>query len=153
MGMFTGLDISSSALTAERLRMETYSNNLANWRSVREDGKRLQPYRRRTPVFASGAPGATGSEQLGVRFVGVTYRESFIAKPSDDPANDPDAVTSADAEIRPDLAQFVGQRLYPDINMAEEMVDMMGASRAYEANITAMQLTRTMLQSALQILA
>jgi len=153
MGMFTGLDISSSALVAERLRMETYSNNLANWRTVRENGQRLQPYRRRTPVFASGAPGVTGSDQLGVRFVGVNYRQTFIARPSDDPENDPDAVKPSDTEGRPDLEKFVGQRLYPDVNLSEEMVDMIGASRAYEANITAMQLTRSMMQSALQIIA
>ncbi len=153
MGMFTGLDISSSALVAERMRMETYSNNLANWRTVRENGQRLQPYRRRTPVFASGAPGKTGSDQLGVRFVGVNYRETFIARPSDDPENDPDAVRPVDTDGRPDLEKFVGQRLYPDVNLSEEMVDMIGASRAYEANITAMQLTRSMMQSALQIIA
>jgi flagellar basal-body rod protein FlgC len=153
MGVFTGLDISTSALVAERLRMETYSNNLANWRTVRENGQRLRPYRRRTPVFASGAPGMTGSEQLGVRFVGVTYRDSFIARPSDDPDNDLDAVKAGDVGNRPDLSQYVGQRLYPDISLAEEMVDMVSATRAYEANVTAIQLTRAMMQSSLQILA
>jgi flagellar basal-body rod protein FlgC len=153
MGLFTGLDISASALVAERLRMETYSNNLANWRTVREDGQRLRPYRRRTPVFATGAPAMTGSSQLGVRMVGVTYRDSFTARPSDDPDNDPDAVSSADADARSELRPYVGHRLYPDINLSEEMVDMISASRAYEANVTAMQLSRTMMQSALQVLA
>lgn len=153
MGMFTGFDISASALTAERLRAEVYSNNLANWQTVREDGVRLSPYRRRTPIFASGAPHVTGSKELGVRFMGVAYRGGFIAKPSPDPDNDPDAVKVEDVGQRPALAEHVGHRLYPDISIAEEMVDMIGASRAYEANITAMQLTRTMMQSALQILA
>jgi flagellar basal-body rod protein FlgC len=153
MGMFTGLDISSSALVAERLRMETYSNNLANWRTLREQGRRLAPYRRRTPVFASGDPATTGSDQLGVRFVGVQYRRSFIARPSDDPQHDPDAVRPEDLEGRPELESYMGHRLYPDVSLSEEMVDMIGASRAYEANITAMQLTRSMMQSALQIIA
>lgn len=153
MGLFTGLDISSSALTAERLRMEVYSNNLANWRTVRENGQRLRPYQRRTPIFATGAPGQTGSDGLGVRFMGVTYRDKFIARPSDDPQNDPDAVKAEDVLGRPELADYIGQRLYPDINLAEEMVDMISASRAYEANITAIQLTRSMMQSSLQVLA
>jgi flagellar basal-body rod protein FlgC len=120
---------------------------------VREDGRRLAPYRRRTPIFATGAPEVTGSEGLGVRFVGVTYRTSFVARPSDDPENDPDAVRPEDVLERPELAPYVGQQLHPDINLAEEMVDMVSASRAYEANVTAMQLTRSMMQSALQILA
>ncbi|MHC4916305.1 MAG: flagellar basal body rod protein FlgC [Planctomycetota bacterium] len=153
MGLFTGLDISGSALVAERLRMQVYSNNLANWRTVRESGRRLVPYGRRTPIFASGDPEATGSDRLGVRFVGVLRRESFVARPSDDPENDPDAVTAEDLGERPELAPYVGHRLYPDVNVAEEMVDMISASRAYEANITAIQLTRSMMQSALQVLA
>jgi len=153
MGMFSGLDISASALVAERLRMETYSDNLANWQTVRENGARLQPFRRRTPIFATGAPGMTGSPGLGVRFVGVSYRGSFVARPSEDPEHDPDAVRAEDAALRPELAGHVGHRLYPDISLAEEMVDMIGASRAYEANITAIQMTRSMMQSSLQILA
>ena len=84
MGFFTGLDISGSALIAERLRMETISNNLANWRTVREDGQRLRPYRRRTPVFYTGAPGMTGDEGLGVRFAGVAYSDKFIARESEE---------------------------------------------------------------------
>lgn len=153
MGMFTAMDISASALTAERLRMEVYSNNLANRISVRENGQRLRPYRRRTPVFATGAPGVTGSDQLGVRFAGVVYSDKFIARRSPDPENDPDAVKAEDVAGRPELAKYVGCRLYPDINMAEEMVDGMAAAHAYQANITAMQLSRSMIQASLQILA
>ena len=153
MSMFTGLDISASALTAERLRMETISNNLANWRTVREGGRRLRPYRRRTPIFASGNSAATGSEHLGVRFAGVAYSDKFIARPSPDPENDPDAVRPEDAAARPELADYVGKQLYPDINLAIEMVDMMSAAHAYQANITAMQLSRSITQSTLQLLA
>jgi len=154
MGFFTGLDISGSALIAERLRMETISNNLANWRTIREDGQRLRPYRRRTPVFYAGAPEMTGAEDLGVRFAGVAYSEGFIARESEDPKNDPDAVKLEDLAGRPDLgSEHVGKRLYPDINLAVEMVDMMSAAHAYQANVTAMQLTRSMLQGSLQLLA
>ena len=153
MGIFTGIDISGSALTAERLRLETISNNLANADSLREDGQRLHPYRRRTPVFYTGAPEATGSGSLGVRFGGVLYGNGFIAKASPDPATDPDAVTPEDAQRNPALAGRVGKNLFPEINPATEMVDMMEAGRAYEANLTAMQLSRSMIQSTLQILA
>jgi flagellar basal-body rod protein FlgC len=153
MGMFTGLDISASALVAERLRLETVTNNMANWDSLREDGVRLRPYRRRTPVFYAGAPGMTGSDQLGVRFAGVLQSEKFLPRESRDPEHDPDAVRAEDVQRNPALADYVGKNLFPDINMATEMADMMSASRAYEANVTAMQLTRTMLQSTLQVMA
>ena len=152
MGMFTGIDISASALTAERLRVETVANNLANADSLREDGQRLRPYGRRTPVFYSGAPDVTGSSEFGVRFAGALRSEQFLARPSKDPEHDPDAVTSEDVQRNPALARYVGMNLFPEVNVAGEMADMIEASRAYEANITAMQLTRGMLQSTLQVL-
>jgi flagellar basal-body rod protein FlgC len=152
MGMFTGIDISASALVAERLRLETITNNVANAQSLSEDGVRLRPYRRRTPVFYTGAPGMTGSEQLGVRFSGVLYSEKFIPRDSPDPEHDPNAVRAEDVQRNPALASYVGKNLFPDINMATEMADMISASRAYEANITAMQLSRAMIQSTLQVM-
>jgi flagellar basal-body rod protein FlgC len=153
MGMFTGIDISASALVAERLRLETVTNNVANAESLSENGVRLRPYRRRTPVFYTGAPGTTGSNDLGVRFAGVLQSEKFIPRDSPDPEHDPNAVRAEDVQRNPSLAAYIGKNLYPDINMAGEMADMMSASRAYEANVTAMQLTRAMLQSTLQVMA
>ena len=153
MGMFASMDISASALMAERMRMDTFGNNLANMQTLREDNQRLRPFRRRTPIFASGAPGFTGSDKLGVSFKGVAYSDKFIARPSPDPENDPDAVRAEDVAARPELADYVGQRLFPDINMAIEMTDMIAAARSYEANITAMQLSRSVMQSTLQLLA
>jgi flagellar basal-body rod protein FlgC len=153
MGMFTGIDISASALVAERLRLETITNNVANARSLSEDGVRLRPYRRRTPVFYTGSPATTGSDQLGVRFSGVVFSEKFVPLDSQDPENDPNAVRAEDVQRNPSLAGYVGKNLFPDINLATEMADMISASRAYEANITAMQLSRTMIQSTLQVMA
>ncbi|HOX05754.1 MAG TPA: flagellar basal body rod C-terminal domain-containing protein [Planctomycetota bacterium] len=152
MGMFTGIDISASALVAERLRLETITNNVANAESLSEDGARLRPYRRRTPVFYTGDPAGTGSAQLGVRFAGVLQSEKFIPRDSPDPENDPNAVRAEDVQRNPALAPYIGKNLFPDINMATEMADMISASRAYEANVTAMQLSRTMIQSTLQVM-
>lgn len=153
MGIFTGIDISASALVAERLRAEVVSNNMANYQSLREDGQRLQPYRRRTALFYTGAPDLTGSEQLGVRFAGVHYKSGFIARQSPDPENDPDAVRPEDARGNPALAPYVGMNLFPDVNPVTEMTEMILATQAYQANVTALQLTKTMLQSTLQVLA
>ncbi len=153
MGMFTGIDISASALVAQRLRLETITNNVANAESLSEDGVRLRPYRRRTPVFFTGNPGTTGSGELGVRFAGVLRSEKFIPRDSPDPENDPNAVRAEDVQRNPGLAAYIGKNLFPDVNLATEMADMISASRSYEANVTAMQLSRAMIQSTLQVLA
>jgi flagellar basal-body rod protein FlgC len=151
--MFTGIDISTSGLRAENLRLHVITNNLANANTVSEDGQRLHPYRRRTPVFATGAPDLTGSEQLGVRFTGVVYGQGFVAKISEDPENDPNAVTAEDAQRNPALADFVGYNLFPKVDLAAEAVDAIEAQRSYEANLTTLQMSRSLIQSTLQVLA
>jgi flagellar basal-body rod protein FlgC len=153
MGMFTGIDISASGLRAESLRVQVIDNNVANAFSLSEDGARLHPYRRRTPVFRTGSPADTGSEQLGVSFVGVRYGQGFVAKPSAYPESDPNAVTAEDAQRDPALAPYIGCNLYPDIDLAKEMVDGIEAQRSYEANLTTLQLSRSLIQSTLQVLA
>lgn len=153
MGMFTGIDISTSGLRAESLRQQVIANNVANVNTISEDGTRLHPYRRRTPVFHTGAPDLTGSEQLGVRFAGVVYDQGFVAKASPDPENDPNAVSAEDAQLNPALADYVGKQLFPNIDLAKETVDGIEAQRSYEANLTTLQLSRSMIQSTLQVLA
>ena len=142
MSLIHSLSINRSALQAERLRMDVVANNLANMNSTRtEEGG---PYRRQTVLFrAEGGPpsfaallarqsGTTG----GVAVDGVVED----AKPPRrvyEPSN-PDA----DAE---------GYVLYPDIDVAAEMADMMSATRAYQANVTALNAVKGMAQKALEI--
>ena len=151
-GLFGTFDISASALRAERLRMTVIANNMANMNTTRAPDGTLRPYRRKQVVFSLGAPGVTGSDELGVSFAGVLedatpFRRVYAP-------GHPDAVTAEEAEVRPDLGpEDVGYRFLPNVEMPVEMVDMMGASRAYEANVTVMNISKGLVQNLLEVLA
>ena len=132
--MLNILDISASALSAERTRMNTIAENLANATTTRDAAGRPVPYRRKEVVFAAGR-GAAG--EPGVRVLDV--REDLRPDRREWNPEHPDAV---DGFVR-----------YPNVNVIEEMVDMIMASRAYEANATAMDLTKSMAAATLRILA
>ncbi|NLM40623.1 MAG: flagellar basal body rod protein FlgC [Firmicutes bacterium] len=141
MSTFRAFRISASGLTAERLRMDIIANNLANAETTRtpEGG----PYRRQTPVFAPILDQAMqprfsrkGQVGQGVRVVGIV---------SDD--SDPRLVYDPQ---HPD-ANADGYVAMPNVNVVQEMVDLISATRAYEANITALNAAKTMAQRALEI--
>ncbi|TWJ19101.1 flagellar basal body rod protein FlgC [Geobacter argillaceus] len=116
------MDISASALTAERTRMNQISSNLANANSTRtaEGG----PYRRKDAVFATMLDEANARKSGGVEVVAVIEDQS-APRLQYDPGH-PDA--------GPD-----GYVAYPNVNVVEEMADMISATRTYEANVTAMK--------------
>ena len=142
MSMFKAMDVSASGLTAQRFRMDVISENIANMDTTRTDTG--EPYRRRVTVFeqqpgdsfssylSSAASGATG----GVRVVGVTEDPSPL-KLEYDPTN-PDA--NAEGYVQK-----------PNVDVVTEMVDMISASRAYEANVTALNASKDMYMKALEI--
>ena len=141
-GFLRSIDISSSGLTAERLRMDTISNNIANANVTRtEDGG---PYKRQMPVFSVrnvnarffASKSLNDSIPSGVSVVGIDEDDSE-ARMVYDPAH-PDA----NAE---------GYVAYPNVNVVREMVDMITCSRAYEANVTAMNSAKNMMLRALEI--
>jgi flagellar basal-body rod protein FlgC len=135
------LEISASALSAQRTRMTAIAGNIANANTTRDETGRPVPYRRLEVVFAAGATGQTdqpGVHVQEVRQARDPYRWIF------DP-NHPDAVHDSASERN-------GYVLMPRINAVEEMVDMMLASRAYEANLAALEATRTMHSAALRII-
>lgn len=128
------MEISASALAAELTRMNLIASNLANANSTKsaEGG----PYRRKDAVFAAVMDEARIKMGGGVKIVGVVEDQSpprFQYEPSH-----PDA----DAK---------GYVAYPNINVVEEMTDMISATRAYEANITAAKASMDMEMKALQI--
>lgn len=142
MSLLSSLGISRSALQAERLRMDVVANNLANMNTTRtpEGG----PYRRQTVVFgANNDPMSFGSIlSRSAGAVGGVSVQNIGTDPSDfrrvyEPSN-PDA----DAE---------GYVLYPNVDVATEMTDMMSAQRAYQANVTALNVIKGMAQKALEI--
>lgn len=132
--MFATLDVSASALTAQRIRMDTIAGNVANaFTTQRADGQ-PGPYQRRVAVFSSG----DGSGGAGVH----------VAKIAEDAAPPRMAY-----EPGHPLADARGYVAYPNVDMSTEMIDMIEASRAYEANVTAMNATKAMFTNALRLLA
>ena len=150
MSFFQSLNISATGLTAQRLRMDVISENVANVNTTRTaDGG---PYRRRTVLFQEQSPGSPFSSHLrdalnrqgiGKPFQGHGVRVSRIV-------TDTRPGPRVHDPSHPD-ANAEGYVMMPNVNVVTEMVNMISASRAYEANITAMNTTRTMLQRTLDI--
>lgn len=147
MNLFGVMEVSGSALQAERIRAEVVAANMANAETTRTaDGG---PYRRQHVVFTSEAPqGNFGGQLLGMTGptdgqVGGVRVSAVVADRGDplrryDPGH-PDADTN-------------GYVSYPDINPLTEMVDLMGATRAYGLNSSAVQAEKGMLTASLDIL-
>ena len=139
---FKSLDVSASALSAERLRMNVISSNLANAQTTRtpEGG----PYRRKDPVFES-KPAASFQAVLQNQME-VPLHEVKVA----DIVSDTKAPKMVYQPEHPD-ANPEGYVAMPNINSMEEMVNLITASRTYEANVTAMNITKSMMNKALEI--
>ena len=134
--MFESLDISASALLAQRTRMDTIAANIANMNTTRNAQGQPVPYRRRFAVFASGQPDAP--QKPGVSISKVAIDQSPFRKEYQ--PNHPDANKD-------------GYVSYPNIDLAVEYVNALEASRAYEANVTAMEVSKAMLNASLRLLA
>lgn len=145
MGMFDSMHVSASGLAAERLRMDVIAQNLANANSTR--GPDGQPYRRHEVVFRSSDVGNTDGPGRSER---ATNQPLHGVEPVAI-VEDPSALRSAYDPQHPD-ADEDGYVHYPNVNPVTEMVDMMTATRAYEANVTAMNAAKNMALKALDIL-
>jgi flagellar basal-body rod protein FlgC len=139
--MFDALDISTSALVAQRRQLDTISGNIANAHTTRDVDGQPNPYRRRVALFASGDP-SRGREAPGVH----------VARIVEDPAPfhlkyepwNPDAIASGPRK---------GYVRLPNVDLSTEMINAMFAVRAYEANVTVMEITKSMAASDLRLLA
>jgi flagellar basal-body rod protein FlgC len=145
MGFYNSVEISASGLSAERLAMDVIANNIANANTTHTPGGGA--FKRQLVVFAQKSGGAAGDAdnpadveamgQGGVQVLGVVQDQSpdrLVFDPS-----------NPDADAR-------GYVHYPNVSVVKEMVDMMAASRAYEANVSAMQEARNMTNAALNLL-
>ncbi|MDR0361674.1 MAG: flagellar basal body rod protein FlgC [Planctomycetota bacterium] len=142
-GIFTMFDVSASALRAERARMNVHANNLANINTTRDENGNPNPYTRKRVFFQEGAPEITGSPRLGVRVAKVEEDYETQYQMKYEPTH-PDAIQEG---------EWAGYVKLPNVHVAVEMVDMMMASRAYEANLTTMDTAKQMHQGALRIIA
>lgn len=161
MGAFGAIEISASGLTAQRLRMDLTANNIANMNTTRTGeltpaGNQI-PYSRQAAVFVPRPPDTAFSQILGQEMsvgsvgkgngVQVARIYNDITEPFKLEYNpdSPDATQVAEEGLP------VGYVRQPNINIATEMVDMMTASRAYEANVTALNASKSMAAKALEI--
>jgi flagellar basal-body rod protein FlgC len=147
MNLFGVMEVSGSALEAERIRAEVVAANMANAETTRtaEGG----PYRRQHVVFASAAPQQNFAGQL----LGISGQSAPAiggVRVTDVVADQGDPLRRFDPG-HPD-ADASGYVSYPDINPLTEMVDLMGASRAYGLNASAVQAEKSMLSASLDIL-
>lgn len=147
MGFLDAMDISASGLTAQRLRMDTISSNLANAESTRTAGG-AGPYRRQVVVFEAKkqtlSPFATLLGEKMSTIGGVRVKE--IRQLSD-----------AEAPLRrvyepghPD-ADAEGYVNYPNVNVVEEMINLVSSTRAYQANAQVIDGIKAMALKALEI--
>jgi flagellar basal-body rod protein FlgC len=146
MNLFSAFEISGSGLSAERLRMDTISNNIANANTTHtaEGG----PYRRQRVVFSPRQDEPVfllpfDSAQAGTAQIGKGVRVSAVMA-------DPSAPKMVFDPGHPD-ADARGYVAMPNVNIVNEMVDLISASRAYEANVTAINSAKSMASSALSI--
>ena len=134
--MFGALDTSTSGLIAQRTRMNTVAANLANKNTLEDANGNYAPFRRRIPVFAVGDPAMGNANGVHV----------------DEIMHDPSPFRKVLDETHP-FADKDGYVQYPNIDTTTEMINAIEATRAYEANITAAEATKSMIQTSLRLLA
>ena len=144
MGLFQSFDICASGMTAQRFRMDTIAENIANVNTTRtEDGT---PYRRKivtfeekeiTPSFSDVLSNTTQFQGNGVKVASVTeeYETDFVMEY--DPSH-PDADEN-------------GYVSYPNVNIVTEMTNLIDASRSYEANATAFEASKNLMNTGLSL--
>ena len=136
--MFGSLDVSTSGLVAQRTRMDTIAGNIANAHATRRADGMPGAFKRRMAIFEAGdSRGGPGVHVAEIR------EDPTPGKMQHDP-NHPDAIQSG---------QWKGYVEHSNVNSTTEMVNAMLASRAYEANIAAIEVTKHMMSATLRLLA
>ncbi len=144
MSLFNGMNISSSGMTAQRLRMDTIAQNIANVNTTRDEEGNV--YRRKTVVFQEKVNNSFDqvfAKQLGrpngsgVKVVAIVEDEETAMNMVYDPSH-PDADED-------------GYVTYPNVNTVTEMTNLIDASRAYEANVTAFNASKSLALKGLEV--
>ncbi len=133
--MFGALDISTSGLVAQRVQLDTIAGNIANLQTTRRADGKPGPYRRQVALLASG----DGRGGVGAHVDSVIEDHQSQPRAVHDPGH-PDANKD-------------GIVYYPNVDLSTEMINAMVAVRAYEANVTAMEATKSIMASTLRLLA
>lgn len=147
MKLSTGFDISASALSAQRLRMDVISSNIANAETTRGSfvNGQFQPYKRKMVVMEPLQQSFSSvlSNQIGNNSTAQGVKVTRI-KEDQSPNKLVYNPTHPDADSK-------GYVNMPNVDVTKEMVDMIAASRAYEANVTAINASKSMFVKALEI--
>jgi flagellar basal-body rod protein FlgC len=138
MSMIPGIDASSSALTAERTRLDGIAGNLANAENTSDASGNV--YHRKMVVFESQLNDALGTTDP------TSGNQVHVARIIDDPAPLPKVYMPSSPK-----ADAKGMVQMPNVNPLDEMVDMMTASRSYQANLQVIQTGRNMFEQSLKI--
>lgn len=151
MGLFTSINIAATGMSAERLRSDVISNNIANASTTRtQEGGAFKRSRVvfepvsasnpqwRTPFTPSDLDNGPGK---GVKVLEIVKDTETQGRLVYDPSH-PDAIQSGPNK---------GYVEYPNVNIVNEMVDLISASRAYEANSTVVEGAKSMFSAALEI--
>jgi flagellar basal-body rod protein FlgC len=159
MSLFGAIDISASGLTAQRLRMDLVANNIANINTTRTGeltsvGNPI-PYSRQVATFVPRPPetpfASVLGETMGGRNPGNGVQVGSIDRDVQEPFRLEYNPSSPDAAKVAEPGLPVGYVRQPNVNIVTEMVDMISASRAYEANVTALNVSKSMATKALEI--
>lgn len=139
MGLLDAINVSASGLTAQRIRINTIAGNLANVTTTRtaEGG----PYRRKDVVFEARPVGESFGQALEGQMQKVAVSEVIQDTKPPRMQHDP---------THPD-ANADGYVAMPNINLVEEMVNLVAATRSYEANVTVLNSSKAMAVKALEI--
>lgn len=139
--MISSLDVSTSALVAQRIRMNTISGNIANMSTLQNEDGKAEPYQPRFTIFQTDEKTTEGGASgVKVSSVDISDEEPLYRHQPDHPLAIQDGPRK-------------GYVAYPNINMNEQFVDALEASRAYEANIGVMEVTKSISRQTLSILA
>lgn len=138
--MYGSLDISTSGMIAQRMRMAAISANIANSETILDANGQLNPFRKRMAMFSPGNPASStaAGQALGVHVASIEADDSAIRMrymPSSPYADENGYVP------------------YPDISPEIEQINAMQAARSYEANVVAAETTKQMMAQALRLLA
>ncbi len=142
--MYGSLDISTSGMIAQRIRLETIASNIANKDVLVDENGQISPYRRRISMMAPGDPSAKTGEgrAMGVHIASIEEDESPLELKWD-PTNPYAYKTGPNAGYVPSS----------NVSTVIEQINAVEAARAYEANVAAAEVTKALTAQALRLLA
>ncbi|MEM9643494.1 MAG: flagellar basal body rod protein FlgC [Planctomycetota bacterium] len=140
--MISSLDISTSALVAQRTRLNAISGNIANMSSLTDETGAANPYRAREVILQTDTSMSGDEGVAGVRVQEITQSES-----------EPLYRLQPDHPLAIQEGKWKGYVAYPNIDMTTQMVDALETTRAYEANVGVIEISKNMGRERLTILA